>query len=65
MQIKEDLSYEEESVQILDEKEQVLRNKTIPLVMVLWTNHGVEEAIWESKDQMINKYPQLFCNDNN
>lgn len=49
IQLKGDLSYEE-SVQILDEKEQVLRNKTIPLVKVLWRNHGVEESTWESND---------------
>ena len=32
IELKEDLSYEEEPVQILDEKEQVLRTKVIPLV---------------------------------
>ncbi|KAL6201986.1 hypothetical protein ACLB2K_025697 [Fragaria x ananassa] len=33
--LQKDLSYEEEPVQILDQNEQVLRNKTIPLVKVL------------------------------
>ncbi|KAA0063968.1 Retrotransposon protein, Ty3-gypsy subclass [Cucumis melo var. makuwa] len=33
--LKEKLSYEEEPMQILDKKEQVLRNKVIPLVKVL------------------------------
>ena len=65
LQLREDLTYEEEPVQVLDEKEQVLRNKIIPLVKVLWRNHGVEEEIWESKDQMINKYPYLFHDVNN
>ena len=32
VELSEDLSYEEKPVQILDEKEQVLRNKVIPLV---------------------------------
>ena len=31
-------------MQILDRREQVLRNKTIPLVKVLWRSHTVEEA---------------------
>ncbi|KAK9912199.1 hypothetical protein M0R45_036071 [Rubus argutus] len=39
--LREDMAYEEEPVQILDRKEQVLRNKTIPLVKVLWRNHNV------------------------
>ncbi|KAL6199899.1 hypothetical protein ACLB2K_029681 [Fragaria x ananassa] len=48
-----DLSYEKEPVQILDRKEQVLRNKTISLVKVLWRSHQVEEATWESEEQMM------------
>ncbi|KAL6210798.1 hypothetical protein ACLB2K_016030 [Fragaria x ananassa] len=55
-----DLSYEEEPVQILDRKEQVLRNKTIPLVKVLWRSHQVEEATWELEEQMMQQYPYLF-----
>ncbi|KAA0062255.1 putative Retrotransposon protein [Cucumis melo var. makuwa] len=35
VELKEDLSYVEEPVEILDRKEQVLRNKTIPLIKVL------------------------------
>ena len=44
VEIQENLTYEEEPVQILDRLEQVLRNKTIPLVKVLWRSHTVEEA---------------------
>ncbi|KAA0055470.1 DNA/RNA polymerases superfamily protein [Cucumis melo var. makuwa] len=59
-ELKEDLSYREEAVQILDRKAQVLRNKTIRLVKVLWRHHGIEEATWESEDQMRRSYPTLF-----
>ena len=38
--LKEDFTYEERLVQIDDRKDQVLRNKVIPLVKVLWMNHG-------------------------
>ncbi|KAL6219503.1 hypothetical protein ACLB2K_007262 [Fragaria x ananassa] len=58
--LQKDLSYEEESVQILDRKEQVLRNKIIPFLKVLWRSHQVEEAIWESEEQMMQQYPYLF-----
>ncbi|XP_038892596.1 uncharacterized protein LOC120081632 [Benincasa hispida] len=57
VQLKEDLSYEEETIEILDRKDQVLKNKTIPLVKVLWPNHGVEEATWEPEEQMRKRYP--------
>ena len=43
-QIRDDLSYEEVPVEILDRKEQVLHNKTISWVKVLWKNHSVKEA---------------------
>ena len=60
VEVKEDLSYEEQPVQILDWREQVLRNKTIPLVKVLWRNHVVEEATWEPELLMRAQYPYLF-----
>ncbi|KAH9716301.1 hypothetical protein KPL71_021415 [Citrus sinensis] len=52
IQLKEDLTYEEEPVEILEEKHQVLRSKTIPLVKVRWRNHTKEEATWEREDLM-------------
>ena len=60
VELKEDLTYEERPVQIVDRKDQVLRNKVIPLVKVLWMNHGREEATWEREDQMQTQYPHLF-----
>ena len=47
-------------MQIVDCKEQVLRNKVIPLVKVLWKNHEREAATWELEVQMRRQYPQLF-----
>ena len=44
IELKDDLSYEEQPVQILGREEKELRNKTISLVKVLWKNHLVEEA---------------------
>ena len=47
-------------MQIVDRKEQILRNKVILLVKVLWENHEREAATWEPKAQMRRQYPQLF-----
>ena len=44
VEIQENLTYEEEPVQILDRREQVLRNKTIPLVKVLWSYLGARAS---------------------
>ncbi|KAL5572223.1 hypothetical protein UlMin_021820 [Ulmus minor] len=60
IEVHEDLTYEEQPVQILDRKDKTLRNKVISLVKVLWRNHMVEEATWEREDEMRTKYPHLF-----
>ncbi|KAL5782493.1 hypothetical protein ACOSP7_007522 [Xanthoceras sorbifolium] len=44
IEIQLDLTYEEESVKILDREIRELRNKRISLVKVLWRNHNAEEA---------------------
>ncbi|KAL5538161.1 hypothetical protein UlMin_045627 [Ulmus minor] len=60
IEVRENLTYEEQPVQILDRKDKTFRNKVIPLVKVLWRNHKVEEATWEREDEMRTKYPHLL-----
>ncbi|XP_041016136.1 uncharacterized protein LOC121258657 [Juglans microcarpa x Juglans regia] len=60
LQIQEDMTYTEEPLRILDRKEQVLRNRTISLVKVLWNNHAINEASWEFEEEMRVKYPHFF-----
>ena len=60
IELRDDLSYEEQPVQILGREEKELRNKTISLVKVLWRNHRVEEATWEWEDQIRSQHPHLF-----
>ncbi|GAV76234.1 Chromo domain-containing protein [Cephalotus follicularis] len=63
IQARQDLSYDEQPVEILDYKEQILRTKTIPLVKMLWRNHGVEEATWELEETIRKEYPHVFKTD--
>ena len=58
--LKENLTYAKHQVEILDRRDQVLRNKVIPLVKVLWRNHRGKEATWDPEAQMRAQYPQLF-----
>ncbi|KAL0439270.1 UNVERIFIED_CONTAM: hypothetical protein Slati_2410000 [Sesamum latifolium] len=60
VELEEDLSYQERPICILDKKIQELRNRRIPLVKVLWQNHGVEEATWEREDELRRNHPGLF-----
>ncbi|KAK8503669.1 hypothetical protein V6N12_024841 [Hibiscus sabdariffa] len=59
-QLRPDLSYEEELVQILDQDERILRNKRIPMVKVLWSNRSPSEATWETRESMEVQFPHLF-----
>ncbi|XP_016752316.2 uncharacterized protein [Gossypium hirsutum] len=52
IEVRPDLTIEEEPVQILDHDVKVLRNKSILLVKVLWHNHDSEEAPWELEEAM-------------
>ncbi|WMV37389.1 hypothetical protein MTR67_030774 [Solanum verrucosum] len=58
--IKDNLSYEEIPVQILDRQVCKLRTKEVASVKVLWRNQFVEEAIWEPEKDMKKRYPYLF-----
>ncbi|CAN6698020.1 unnamed protein product [Malus baccata var. baccata] len=49
LEINPDLTYNEVPVTIRDWKDKVLRNKTVRMVKVLWRNHSVEEATWETE----------------
>jgi hypothetical protein len=59
--VREDLSYEEVPVRIVDKKENELRRRRIPMVKVMWSNHQTPaEASWELEEDMRAKYPHLF-----
>ena len=60
IELRPNLTYEEEHVEILAQEVKELWNKRIPLVKVLWRNHKTEEAMWESEEAMRQQYPQLF-----
>ena len=60
LEVRENLTYAELPLRIVDRKEQVLRSKTIVWVKVVWRNHGVEEATWEGEEEMRPRYPFLF-----
>ena len=60
--VKNNLSYEEVPVQILDRQVKKLRNKEVVSVNVLWKNHLVVGAILEADTDMKYCYPHLFDN---
>ncbi|WMV15717.1 hypothetical protein MTR67_009102 [Solanum verrucosum] len=60
IKIKDNLSYEEVPVQILDRQVRRLKTKGVASVKVLWRNQFVEGATWEAEEDMKKRYPYLF-----
>ena len=60
LQLQPDFTTTEVPVRILAREDKRLRNKTIPLVKVLWQRHRVEEASWEREEDVRRDFPQLF-----
>ena len=60
IEVRPDMTYEEEPIKILAREVKQLRNKSVALVKVLWQKHGMEEATWEPEEIMRKQYPNLF-----
>jgi hypothetical protein len=58
--VKEDLTYEEFSVKILETAEKVTRSRTIRMCKVQWNRYTEDEATWEREEDLRKTYPQLF-----
>jgi hypothetical protein len=57
---KEDLSYQEYPIKILDTSERVMRNKNIKMCKVQWSHHTKEEATWEREEELKSEFPCFF-----
>ena len=60
MGIKNNLSYEEVLVQILDRQVYKLRTKKVTSLKVLWRNQFAEKVTWEGEEDMKKRYPHSF-----
>jgi hypothetical protein len=59
---KEDLSYQEYPVKILETSERVTRNKRIKICNVQWSHHTEEEATWEREEELKAEFSSFFSN---
>jgi hypothetical protein len=57
---KEDLSYQDYHVLILETSERVSQNKRIKMCKVQWSHHTKEEATWEREEELKEKFPSFF-----
>jgi hypothetical protein len=57
---KEDLSYQEYPVNILETSERVTRNKKIKMCKVQWSHHTEEETTWAREKELKAEFPSFF-----
>jgi hypothetical protein len=57
---KEDLSYQEYPIKILETSERVTRNKRIMMYKVKWSHHTEEEATWEREEELKAEFSCFF-----
>ena len=58
--VKEDLTYEEYPIKILETAERVTRSRTVKMCKVQWNHYTEDEATWEREEDLRKTYPQLF-----
>jgi hypothetical protein len=56
---KEDHSYQEYPIKILEISERVTRNKSIKMCKVQWSHHTEEEATWEREEELKAEFPNF------
>jgi hypothetical protein len=57
---REDLSYQEYHVMIVETSERVTRNKKIKMCKMQWSHHTEEEATWEREEELKAEFPNFF-----
>jgi hypothetical protein len=57
---KEDLSYQEYPVNILETSERVTQNKRIRTCKVQWSHHTEQEATWKREEELKAEFPSFF-----
>jgi len=60
LEFQPDLSSTEQPMAIMDRSVKILKNQTIPLVLVSWNRHNPGEATWEREYVIRDCYPHLF-----
>ncbi|WVZ52030.1 hypothetical protein U9M48_003125 [Paspalum notatum var. saurae] len=65
IQIQPDLTYQEQPIKILDQKQRSTRRRTINFYKVQWSSHSEEEATWEQEEFLQTKYHSFLSSTSN
>jgi hypothetical protein len=59
---KEDLSYQEYPIKILETSKRVMQNMKIKICKMQWSHHTMEEATWEMEEELKAEFLCFFSN---
>jgi hypothetical protein len=59
---KENLSYQEYPIKILETSKRITRTKKIKMFKEQWSHHTEEEATWEREEEFKVEFPSFFSN---
>jgi hypothetical protein len=57
--LEADLSYPEDPIKVLSQKDRVTWHKIIKFFKIQWINHSEEEATWKSEDFLHSRHPDF------
>ena len=58
--IKENLTYEEYTIKILEIAERDTRSRVIKMCKIQWNRYTEDEATWEREEDLRKVYPRFF-----
>jgi hypothetical protein len=62
LELRQDLTYIERPIKILETAERVTHNQIIWMCKVQWSHHTKDEATWELEEELKSDYPGHFSN---
>jgi hypothetical protein len=62
LELREDLTYTERPIKILEIVERVTRSRSIRMCKVQWSHHIEDEATWKLEEELNLDYLNLFSN---
>jgi hypothetical protein len=62
LELREDLTYTERPIKILETAERVTRRRIIRMCKEQWSHHTEDEPTWELEEELNSDYPNLFSN---
>ena len=58
--LQSNLTYDEKPIRVREEMQRVTQSKVIKFYMVVWNNHGEQDATWEWEDYLREVYPAFY-----